>query len=60
MIRAVLSLCWGLGGGLPHLTGGEYILRGADFIILLFCSEERVIEHYKLLKGLSRGQAIVQ
>lgn len=30
------------------------------FIFLSICSEDKVIEHYKKLKGLTRGQAIVQ
>lgn len=30
------------------------------FFYLSICSEDKVIEHYKRLKGLTRGQAIVQ
>lgn len=31
-----------------------------NWVLCLFCSEDRVIEHYTQIKGLSRGQAIVQ
>lgn len=58
MICVLLSLCWHTEIGLRGVR--EYIPGPADFISFLFRSEERVIENYKLLKGLSRGQAIVQ
>lgn len=31
-----------------------------NWVLCLFCSEDRVIEHYTQIKGLTRGQAIVQ
>lgn len=31
-----------------------------NWVLCLVCSEDRVIEHYTQIKGLTRGQAIVQ
>lgn len=42
--------------GYVTITDGLFITA----FIFLYYSEDRVIEHYENLKGLSRGQAIVQ
>lgn len=39
---------------------GKKVTEPLNCFFCLFCSEDRVIEHYTQIKGLTRGQAIVQ
>lgn len=42
------------------LSHGERVTEPLNWGLCLVCSEDRVIEHYIQIKGLTRGQAIVQ
>lgn len=44
--------------GLSGLLFRDYSLNLLSTICV--CSEDKVIEHYRKLKGLTRGEAIVQ
>lgn len=44
--------------GLNWLVFRDYSLNRLSTVCV--CSEDKVIEHYRKLKGLTRGEAIVQ
>lgn len=55
------SACWaGVWTSTDAFTHEKKVTEPLNGVLCLFCSEDRVIEHYTQIKGLTRGQAIVQ
>lgn len=55
------SACWaGLWISTDAVTHEKKVIEPLNWVLCLLCSEDRVIEHYTQIKGLTRGQAIVQ
>lgn len=48
LVSCTITVCFARVGGNLTLS------------LFLLCSEDKVIQHYKKLKGLSRGQAIIR
>lgn len=52
--------CWGRAPSCGLVGVCHSTVKVFRLFTVFFHSEDRVIEHYKALKGLTRGQAVVQ